>query len=75
MILNYFKISIHLHNKHVFIGSLAGWLVGDYFLLTDFKPYVILFMKVCIIITVAIVILLRDFGTCGIIFVILCLLL
>jgi hypothetical protein len=36
-------------------------LVGDHLLLRDFEPYVIIFMKVCVDITVAMVMLLRNF--------------
>jgi hypothetical protein len=44
-------------------------------LLRDFGPQEIIFMKVCVVITVAIVMLLRDFGPYGIIFMTMCLLL
>jgi uncharacterized YccA/Bax inhibitor family protein len=43
-----------------------GWFLGDYLLLRDFGPYGIIFMNVCIVITVAMVMLLRDFGPHGI---------
>jgi hypothetical protein len=48
-------------------------LVGDQLLLTDFGPYGIIFMTVCVVITVAMVVLLRDFGPYGI-FMTVCLL-
>jgi hypothetical protein len=38
------------------------WLLGDHLLLRDFGPYGIIFMNVCVVITVAMVILLQDFG-------------
>jgi hypothetical protein len=37
-------------------------LVGDQFLLRDFEAYRLMFMNGCIFITVAMVMLLRDFG-------------
>jgi hypothetical protein len=44
------------------ICMLVGWLVGDYSLSSDFGPYGIIFMNVCLVITVSTVMLLRDFG-------------
>jgi uncharacterized YccA/Bax inhibitor family protein len=44
---------------------LVAWLVGDHLLLRNFGPYVIIFMNVCVVITVAMVMLLRDFGRHG----------
>jgi hypothetical protein len=41
--------------------SLVGWLVCNHLLLRDFGPYGIISMNVCVI-TVAMVLLLRDFG-------------
>jgi hypothetical protein len=41
---------------------LVGRLVNYHLLLRDFGPYVIIFMNVCVVITVAMVMLLRDFG-------------
>jgi hypothetical protein len=38
------------------------WLLGDHLLLRDFGPYGIIFMNVCVVITVAMVILLQDLG-------------
>jgi hypothetical protein len=43
-------------------------LVGDHLLLSDFGPYVIKFMNMCVDITVAVVMLLRDSGRYGLIF-------
>jgi hypothetical protein len=37
-------------------------------LLTDFGPFGIIFLNLCVIITVAMVTILRDFGPCRIIF-------
>jgi hypothetical protein len=48
-----------------------GWLVGDNLLLRYFGPYVIIF-HVCVVITVAMVIMLRDFAPYGIIFITMC---
>jgi hypothetical protein len=42
---------------------LVAWLVGDHLMLRDFCPYVIIFMNVRVVITVAVVMLLRDFGS------------
>jgi uncharacterized YccA/Bax inhibitor family protein len=39
---------------------LVAWLVGDHLLLRDFGPYGIIFTNMCVVITVAMVILLRD---------------
>jgi uncharacterized YccA/Bax inhibitor family protein len=39
-------------------------------LLRDFGPYGIIFMNVCVVITVAMLMLLREFGPYGIIFII-----
>jgi hypothetical protein len=41
---------------------LAGSLVVDHLLLRDFGPCVIIFMNVCVVITVAMVMLLRILG-------------
>jgi hypothetical protein len=46
----------------------VDWLVGDYLLLRDFRPYGGVFMNVCVVIAVAMVILLRDAGPNGITF-------
>jgi hypothetical protein len=40
----------------------VAWSVGDHSLLRDFGPYVIVFRNVCVVTTVAMVMLLRDFG-------------
>jgi hypothetical protein len=40
-------------------------LVGEHLLLRDFGPYGIIFMNVCVVITVATVLLLRGFGPDG----------
>jgi hypothetical protein len=57
------------------VGWLVGWLVarlvGDYRLLWDFRPYGIILMNVYFVITVAMVVLLSDFGPYKIIFMIL----
>jgi uncharacterized YccA/Bax inhibitor family protein len=45
-------------------GSLVGLLVGDRLLLRDFGPYGIIFMIVCVGITIAMAMLLRDFEPC-----------
>jgi hypothetical protein len=45
---------------------LVAWFLGEHLLLKDFEPYVIIFMNVGVVITVAIVKLLRDFGPYGI---------
>jgi hypothetical protein len=47
-------------------------LVGDHLLFRDFGPYGIIFKNVCVIITVAMVMLLRYFGPRGIIFMTMC---
>jgi hypothetical protein len=47
-------------------------LVDDHLLLRNFEPYVIIFMNVCVVITVAMVMMLRDIGTYVIIFVNVC---
>jgi hypothetical protein len=52
---------------HVFIISRC-WLVGDHLLLKDFNPYGIIFMNVRVVITFAMVMLLRDSGLYEIIF-------
>jgi hypothetical protein len=44
---------------------LVAWLVGDNLLLRDSGPYGIIFMNVCVVITVAMVMLLRNFGPYG----------
>jgi hypothetical protein len=41
---------------------LAGWLVGNNFLLGDFGPYGVTFINVCVVIAFDMVMLLRDFG-------------
>jgi hypothetical protein len=48
---------MHLHNKQV----LVTWLVGDHLPLRDFGPYGIIFINVCVVMTVATVMLLKDF--------------
>jgi hypothetical protein len=45
----------------VLIVSLLSWLVCDHLLSRDFRPYRIIFMNVRVVITVAMVVLLRDF--------------
>jgi hypothetical protein len=47
---------------------LVAWWVGDHLLSRDFGPYVMIFMNVCVVITVAMVMVLRDFESHGIIF-------
>jgi hypothetical protein len=56
---------IYIIGKHYF----EAWLVGDRLLLRDFGPYGIMFMKLCVVITVGMANLLWNFGYCGIIFV------
>jgi hypothetical protein len=51
------------------------WLFGDHLIFEIFEPYAIIFTNVCIVITVAMVMVLREFGQYGIIYMILCLLL
>lgn len=51
------------------IDSLVSWLIWcDYLLLKDFRSCGIMFMIVCVVITVATVMLLRDFGPFGLVF-------
>jgi hypothetical protein len=52
--------------------SNVGWMAVDHLPLRDLGPYVIMFMNVCVVITVAMVMLLRDLGACKIIFTIVC---
>jgi hypothetical protein len=47
----------------VLVGSFVGWLVGHHLLLRDFWPYGLIFMNVCFVITVAMVMLQRHFGS------------
>jgi hypothetical protein len=47
---------------------LVAWFVGDHLLFWDFGPYGIIYMNVCVVITVVMVKLLRDFASYGIIF-------
>jgi hypothetical protein len=47
---------------------LDGNLVSDHLLFRNFGPYVIIFMNVCVLITVAMAMLSRDFQHYGIIF-------
>lgn len=56
--------NIYLYNKQAY----AGWLIGNHLLLRDLGPYGTLFTNVYIVITVAMVISLRDFITYYIIF-------
>jgi hypothetical protein len=63
-----FLISISIKSK----CWLVGWLDGDYLLLRDFGPYEIIFMNVCVVITVTMVMLLRDFRPYEIIFMNVC---
>jgi hypothetical protein len=60
-------ISVYIISKY--------WLIGDHLLFRDFGPYRIIFMNVCVVITVVMIMLLRDFGPYGIIFMTMCLLL
>jgi hypothetical protein len=64
-------INIYIINKRWWLG----WLVGDHSLLSEFEPYGIKFTNVCVVITVAMVMLLSDFGPYGIMFMTMCLLL
>jgi hypothetical protein len=45
----------------------SGSLVGDHLLLRDFAPYGMIFMNMCVVITVVMAMLLRDSGPYGII--------
>lgn len=47
---------------------LVTCLVGDYFLLRDIRPYIIIFINMRVVITVTMEMLLRDFGPHGITF-------
>jgi hypothetical protein len=49
-----------------------SWLVGNYLLLRDFGPYGIIFMNVCVVITVAMVMQLKGFQPYGIIYCCVC---
>jgi hypothetical protein len=51
---------------------LVGWFIGEHFLLRDFEPYGIIFMTMCVVITVAMIMLIRDFGPYGIILMTMC---
>jgi hypothetical protein len=60
---------------HVVISKyswLVGWLVSDHSLPRGFGPYGIISINVCVVITVAMVMLLMDFGPCGLIFTYVC---
>jgi hypothetical protein len=46
---------------------LSDRLVDDNLHVTDFGPYGIIYMNMCVVITVAVVMLLKDFGPYGII--------
>jgi hypothetical protein len=52
-----------------YMQVLVAWFIRDNLILRGFGPYKIIFMNVCVVITVAMVMLLRDFGSYGIIFV------
>jgi hypothetical protein len=54
---------------------LGPWMGEDHLLSRDFAPCGIIFMNVCVVITVAMVKLLKDVGPYGIIFMTMCLLL
>jgi hypothetical protein len=47
---------------------LVACLVGDYLLLRDIGPYIIIFINMRVVITVTMEMLLRDFGPHGITF-------
>jgi hypothetical protein len=49
---------------------LVAWLVGYHLLLRDFGPCGIIFMNVCVVISVDMVMLLRDFRPYGILFMV-----
>lgn len=51
-------VIIYLHNEHVSVAR----LFGDHLLLRDFEPYGITSIDVNVVITVAMVILLKDLG-------------
>jgi hypothetical protein len=61
-----------------FVGWLVSWSLHDHFLLRDFGdfgPYGIIFINLWVVVTVSMVILLKNFGPCGLLFITLCLLL
>lgn len=64
------EILLHIISKF----RLIGWVVHDRLLLKDFEPYGIILTNVCVVITVATVMLGRDFWLNWITFVILSLL-
>jgi hypothetical protein len=55
---------LYLYNRQL--------LAGYHLLLSDFGPYGIISMNVCVVITIVMVMLFRDFGPCGIIFMTMC---
>jgi hypothetical protein len=59
---------IYLHNKQMLVDS----LIGDHLLIIAFRPDGIIFMNVCIVTTVAMLMLLRDFGPYGTTFMTMC---
>jgi hypothetical protein len=70
---NNIRREICLHNiQFSFIASLVGWLagwsVGYHLLVRNFEPYVMIFMNVCVSISVAVAMLLWDIEFYGIIF-------
>jgi hypothetical protein len=51
-----------VYKQAALVDSLVGLSVGDHLLLRDFGPYVIIFMNVCVVLTLAMAMLSRDFG-------------
>jgi hypothetical protein len=49
----------------------VGWLVGQ-FLLTDFGPYGIVYINVCVVIALTIIMLVKEFGPLRIVFMTMC---
>jgi hypothetical protein len=62
------QLYIYLYNRRVLVCSLVYLLVADYLLSRDFWPNGIIFLNVDVVITVAMVMLLRDCGPYDIIF-------
>jgi hypothetical protein len=62
----YKTYSVHLYviSKHRLVALFVGWMVSDHLLLRHFGPYMIVFMNVRLVTTVAMVMILRDFKSC-----------
>jgi hypothetical protein len=59
---NYSVVKHYLHNKQILMCRLGGLLVSGHLLLRNFGLYAI-FMNMYVVITIAMVTLLRDFGS------------